>query len=153
MNQAARDRRARRVWRPALAAVAAIGVTLVPATTGSAHQAASASSARAQATPAPAGLRADFNGDGFADLAIGIPDEDVGGFADAGAVSVIYGSASGLSATGNQHWTQDSRNVPDQSEAGDHWGTALSAGDYNGDGFTDLAIGAGFEDVGSASDA
>ena len=33
----------------------------------------------------PAG---DFNGDGFADLAVGVPFEDVGGAPDAGAVMV-----------------------------------------------------------------
>ena len=42
-------------------------------------------------------VRADFNQDGYGDLAIGAPGEDVGSTADAGAVSVLYGSASGLS--------------------------------------------------------
>src|SRR5262245_19446505 len=35
---------------------------------------------------------ADFNGDGFSDLAAGVPGENNG----AGAVNVIYGSANGL---------------------------------------------------------
>ncbi len=43
----------------------------------------------------------DFNGDGFADLAVGAPLED-GAATDAGAVNVLYGSARGLTATGNQ---------------------------------------------------
>jgi hypothetical protein len=38
----------------------------------------------------------DFNRDGFADLAVGIPYEDDGAVEDAGAVQVIYGSRSGL---------------------------------------------------------
>jgi len=37
-------------------------------------------------TPAP-----DFNADGFADLAVGAPGEDVGAATDAGAVKVLYG--------------------------------------------------------------
>jgi hypothetical protein len=48
---------------------------------------------------AAAWRKGDFNGDGFADLAIGVPEEDTGGAEDAGAVNVIYGSASGLTAT------------------------------------------------------
>ena len=86
----------------------------------------------------------DFNGDGYADLAVGVPGEDLGSIADAGAVDVIYGSASGLSPSSpiqNQLWTQDSPNVEDASEAGDMFGSALAAGDFNKDGYLDLAIG------------
>jgi hypothetical protein len=66
----------------------------------------------------------DFNGDGFEDLAIGVPGEGVGSTISAGAVNVIYGSASGLSATTipDQIWTQDSANVDDFSESGDSFG-------------------------------
>ena len=35
-------------------------------------------------------LRADFNGDNFADLAIGVPFEDISS-ADNGAVNILYG--------------------------------------------------------------
>ena len=37
----------------------------------------------------------DFNNNGFIDLAIGVPGEDMGTVADAGAFNVLYGSASG----------------------------------------------------------
>jgi FG-GAP repeat len=37
----------------------------------------------------------DFNNDGFGDLAVGAPGETVRGRAGAGAVSVLYGGASG----------------------------------------------------------
>ena len=47
------------------------------------------------APPPPAG---DFNGDGFSDLAIGAPKQDFTGIKNAGGVSVVYGSASGLDA-------------------------------------------------------
>ena len=50
----------------------------------------------------------DFNGDGFADLASGIPGEDVDGASNAGAVEVVYGSAGGLSGDGEQFWSQAS---------------------------------------------
>ena len=59
----------------------------------------------------------DFNGDGYADLAVGVPGEDVGSISDAGAVHVLYGSVSGLTSTWDQLWTQDSPGVPGVAQA------------------------------------
>ena len=42
----------------------------------------------------------DFDHDGFGDLAVGVPSEDVGGAAAAGAVAVLYGSGDGLASDG-----------------------------------------------------
>ena len=101
-------------------------------------------------------IKADFNGDGNEDLAIGIVSEDLGSTKDVGAVEVLYGSSSGLSAsspTGHQFWTQDSINIDDVAEEGDRFGSSLSTGDFNGDGKDDLAIGVVSEDVGSLKDA
>jgi hypothetical protein len=97
----------------------------------------------------------DFNGDGFADLGIGADGEGLGAITAAGAVHVLYGSAVGLSATivPDQFWTQDSPNVEDTAEQGDEFGLTLAAGDFNGDGFADLAIGASHESVGVVADA
>lgn len=95
----------------------------------------------------------DFNGDGFADLAIGVPGEDAGSVVDAGAVNVLYGSARGLSGTGSQLWDQNTGTVGDSADAGDHFGSALASGDFDGDGFADLAIGVPDEDVGTIVDA
>ena len=92
----------------------------------------------------------DFNRDGMDDLAIGVPEEDISTFSSAGAVNVIYGSTNGLSAITpleDQFWTQNSANVEDVSEIVDFFGSSLAAGDYNGDGIGDLAIGVPFEDV------
>ncbi|MDP9188611.1 MAG: Ig-like domain-containing protein, partial [Actinomycetota bacterium] len=101
----------------------------------------------------PAGPAADFNGDGFADRAVGVPLEDVGSVSDAGVVNVIYGSATGLTDAGNQVWNQSDLGGGETAEAGDQFGRALTTGDFNQDGFADLAVGAPFENVGSAADA
>jgi len=92
--------------------------------------------------PAP-----DFDNDGFADLAVGAPGEDVGAATDAGAVNVLYGSAGGLG--GGQVLTQGAGGVPGASESFDRFGTALATGDFNADSFADLAVGAPGEDLGA----
>jgi hypothetical protein len=74
-----------------------------------------------------------------------IPYEDIGDIANAGAVNIIYGSANGLTSTDNEFFHQDSSGtdgeVDDVAETGDAFGAALAAGDFDGDGYRDLAIG------------
>lgn len=97
----------------------------------------------------------DFNGDGKADLAIGIPGEGIGELFDAGAVSVVYGSSGGLTAAGDILFHQDGGlgDIVGSTEVGDQFGTSLSSGDFNGDGYFDLAVGVPREDVGNKRDA
>ena len=96
--------------------------------------AAGASPALAQSAPSAAALSGsnaggDFNNNGFADLAAAAPDESVGSAFAAGAVSVIPGSAGGLTATGGQLFTQNSPGVPGVAEAFDQFGgVAFNAG-------------------------
>ncbi|HEY6570552.1 MAG TPA: hypothetical protein VIZ22_09690 [Candidatus Limnocylindrales bacterium] len=87
-------------------------------------------------------VRSDFDGDGYADLAIGAPGDRAGTVDLAGAVNVLYGSAAGLTADGDQLWTQDSRGVPGVSRTREQFGAALAAGDFDRDGKADLAVGA-----------
>ncbi len=92
----------------------------------------------------------DFNGDGFADLAVGVPHEDLNSngeaIVDAGAVVIIYGSSDRLSSEGCQLWRQNSDGIKGVANSGDEFGYALAAGDFNGDGFGDLAVSAGGAD-------
>jgi hypothetical protein len=83
----------------------------------------------------------DFNGDGFIDLAVGAPGEDVGAAAGAGAVTVFYGGADGLPSSGGQVLVQAN------PESGDFFGGAMDAGFFDGDAFADLAVGAPGENV------
>ncbi|WP_214103011.1 FG-GAP and VCBS repeat-containing protein [Acrocarpospora catenulata] len=86
----------------------------------------------------------DFNGDGRADLAIGVPGEGLSQNARAmeygeGTVHVIYGSPDGLKTSTTEGWSQNSlEGIP---RIYDRFGAALAAGDLNGDGDDELVVG------------
>jgi hypothetical protein len=77
-----------------------------PAARGVAH-----GSTVTQAGPAGS-LQADFNNDGADDLAVGVPLDTVGAAMGAGAVNVLYGSATGLGGPGSQLFSQATPGVP-----------------------------------------
>lgn len=89
----------------------------------------------------------DFNNDGYADLVVGAPGRTIGGVPFAGAVHVLYGSASGTTTVGAQAWNQTKPDVPGTAEIFDLFGASVEAGDFNGDGYDDLAIGSAAEAV------
>ncbi|TCB98879.1 hypothetical protein E0H26_05515 [Micromonospora zingiberis] len=96
----------------------------------------------------------DFNGDGYDDLAASeVQEYDHSAKVHAGGVWVIPGSSTGLRLDSAKHFSQSTSGVPGASEDGDFFGSALAAGDINGDGRDDLAIGAYGEAIGTIRDA
>lgn len=95
----------------------------------------------------------DFNGDGYDDVAMGVPGDDVGTYSHAGSISVIYGSSTGLTDSGDQIFHQDSMGVGGSAARWDFLGESMTVGDFDCDGFDDVAIGVAQDDVGSVRDA
>jgi len=106
--------------------------------------------------PAPQwGSVADLNGDGKAEILIGAPTRDNGTKADAGAAFVVWGQSVG--GTGNGIDLGDPASGAGNGKgyiikgeaAGDHAGQTLAAvGDMNGDGKSEILVGAAGSDAG-----
>jgi hypothetical protein len=75
----------------------------------------------------------DFNCDGFEDLAVGHSTEAAGGVDGAGAVIVLYGSATGLSKDTRQRIDESVSGVASDPKFGEIFGLELAAGNFNGD--------------------
>ena len=90
-----------------------------------------------------------FTPEGSQDLAVGAPDEDSGSLGNAGVVHVMYAGGLGIGPAGAKQFLQGS--AAGTTEAGDRFGAALAAADYNRAGGSDLAIGAPHEAVGSTA--
>jgi len=74
----------------------------------------------------------------------------VNGKVSAGGVNVIYGSASGLHwklGHADQFWSQDSPKIAGSTQIDDLFGSRVTAGDFNGDTYDDLAVGVQQEEV------
>ncbi|MFD5073273.1 FG-GAP repeat protein [Streptomyces sp. NPDC058371] len=96
---------------------------------------------------APRTATSDFNGDGYADLAVGVPDGTVGGQAKAGYVNVVWGGPKGVGAHGSIRVSQATPEVPGTPETGDRFGASVDLVDLNGDGIAELLAGVPGEDL------
>ncbi len=104
----------------------------------------------------------DFDNNGYIDLAVGVPGEDIVSgtttIANAGVVNIFYNTSGSHYFTGSspeaQMWTQNDITFHwgvytgplDSAEASDEFGSTLATGDFNNDGYDDLAIGIPYED-------
>lgn len=95
-----------------------------------------------------------FNLDNFKDLAIGNPNDDVSNPAtgeivsDAGSVTVVYGSSSGLDPSIYQFFSNDMVGaVPEELETGYRFGLDIAAGDFDGDAVDDLAMSGNYAEL------
>ncbi|MCF0053782.1 FG-GAP-like repeat-containing protein [Dyadobacter sp. LJ53] len=85
----------------------------------------------------------DVNGDGFTDVIVGAPYFD-NGESNEGAAFLYYGSASGISLNGFE--------TLEGNQADANMGFSVSgAGDVNGDGYSDVIVGAPMFDDGQAN--
>ena len=89
----------------------------------------------------------DLDGDGHDDLIVGSPGEGIEGRPGAGMVHVFFGGAPRLKGKASNSVHQGFKSVPGSSQSGDGFGSALAAGDINGDGRDDVAIGVPGEDL------
>ncbi|KUL31354.1 FG-GAP-like repeat-containing protein [Streptomyces regalis] len=94
---------------------------------------------------------ADVNGDGYEDVAAGVPFEDFNGLTNAGGVVVLRGSAAGLTGTGATGFNQDTIGVPGAAESYDVFGAATHLVDANHDGRAELVVGAPGENTNAGS--
>jgi hypothetical protein len=96
----------------------------------------------------------DFDADGYADLVVGAPGEALLTAPASGAIFVFRGTVDGIKTTfapgevvsdNNFFYSEDG--FGGNNEAGDRYGSAFVAGNFNGDpaGFMDLAVGAFME--------
>lgn len=109
-----------------LLATALLAATLTPVALGS------------PATAAPAKHVDDFNGDGHRDLLLGDELAPVAGKQEAGAVVVIWGSATGLNPAKRSVITQNSPGIAGAAEAKDRFGAKVTSADLNKDGYADV---------------
>lgn len=107
---------------------------------------------------------ADFDGDTNGDLAVASSREDTGGGVDAGGVNVFLGTGTTLGTTddifvagtdegdGSTGVAANNDTLMDPSETNDFLGNAVAAGDFDADGFCDLAIGVYGENLAGQTD-
>ncbi len=82
----------------------------------------------------------DVTGDGLGDVLVGSPGDNATAGIDAGAITLLKGSASGLTGTGAQFLDQDSAGVPGEVDGSESFGRHVSLLNLDGAGGLDAAV-------------
>ncbi|WP_328906507.1 VCBS repeat-containing protein [Streptomyces sp. NBC_00234] len=93
----------------------------------------------------------DTDGDGYGEVAAGVPGEALGTTARAGGIVILPGTAAGPTGTGSTGFNQDTEGVTGTAELGDLFGGAAAFVDGNRNGRAELAVGAPGENAGEGS--
>nr|WP_211283762.1 N-acetylmuramoyl-L-alanine amidase [Streptomyces antibioticus] len=89
----------------------------------------------------------DVNGNGYDDIVIGQPVASESGGRPGGQITMVPGTSTGFTTTGMTTIHQDTSGVPGGDESGDAFGSSVSVGDYDADGYADALAGAPGEDL------
>ncbi len=84
----------------------------------------------------------DINADGHAETVVGAPGESIGADSRTGMFHVLPGGPSGASGSGSKSYHQGTPGVPGSNEDGDRFGYANTSGDFDADGYADVAVSA-----------
>jgi hypothetical protein len=98
----------------------------------------------------------DFDCDGDADIAVGLPNANVGSATGAGTVGLLKGGTAGVTDPGTRY--KQGSPIGETAESGDGFGSALTAGNFDanssgGNECWDLAVGVPSEDISTTANA
>lgn len=92
-----------------------------------------------------------LDADGFADVAVGTPSDELGSVVNAGSVTLLRGSSAGLSTAGygGSRITQNTTDVPGTAERGDSLGRTVAVSPVQGLAVHNLLVAVPGEDIGA----